>query len=327
MGVEAAIRIEAEQNEYARVLASRIGAEIATKVDAAGFLRASDAEIQSLAESSLAVMLAELGDETIAASGEAAAALGLPAPTKAAIDAALHEVLDSELPALVDALRQRRDILAKAIVGEVTAGTERIVDAAIAKILAESAAAVASDLAGALNVAAASLAEPGAGGLAAFLAQGGDAAAVDENTVFLRWTTTMGANVCFDENATDEETPSGRKLKDGAAGSCLARHGMVLPADDWATVGLPKDPRLLCSRFKRRNCQCRLGAATHGSEKPVDTTKDRQLGRKRAEDEPLDAGHVPLDVPPDIGSELGGALTPPGWVHVRVTLRKARPTP
>ena len=77
MAVEDAIRNEAEQNEYARVLAARIGAEIAKKVDAAGFLEASDAELEAMAGAALAVIVAELGDETIATAIETA----WPTPT------------------------------------------------------------------------------------------------------------------------------------------------------------------------------------------------------------------------------------------------------
>ena len=51
---------------------------------------------------------------------------------------------------------------------------------------------------------------------------------------------------------------------------------------------------------------------------------NRQRGRKRGQEEPIDAGHVPLDVPDELRGELGGALTPPGWIHIRVTLRKPK---
>lgn len=313
MAVEDAIRIEAEQNEYARVLAARIGAEIAKKVDAAGFLDATDDEIEALAGAALAVIVAELGDETVSSALDAARELGLPAPTEKEIEAALAAAVTAALAGLTTALIARRDILARAIVGPFSAGTERIVDSAIAKIISESAASVASDLAGELNTAAAT-----GEGLAALLgaADGGDA-------VLLRWQTVQDDDVCFDEDAADEETPSGVPLTGGAAGSCLARHGMALTLDDWKAIGLPKDPRLLCSRFRRRNCRCRLG--TRGSEKPVNTREDRQRGRQRGEQEPIDAGHVTLDGLPELGGT--GALTPPGWVHIRVTLRKARPTP
>ena len=313
MAVEDAIRNEAEQNEYARVLAARIGAEIAKKVDAAGFLEASDAELEAMAGAALAVIVAELGDETIATAIETAQELGLPAPTEREIESALATAVTSALAGLTAALIARRSVLAEVITGTFSAGTERIVDAAIARIISEAAASVASEIGGALNTAAAT-----GEGLAALLGaadSGGDG--------LIRWQTVQDDAVCFDEDAADEETPSGVMLTGGAAGSCLARHGMALTMDDWRAIGLPKDPRLLCSRFGRRHCRCRLG--TRGSEKPVNTREDRQRGRQRGEKEPIDAGHVTLDGLPELGGT--GALTPPGWVHIRVTLRKARPTP
>lgn len=312
MAVEDAIRTEAEQNEYARVLAARIGAEIAKKVDAAGFLDATDDEIEALAGAALAVIVAELGDETVASALEAAKELGLPAPTEKEIEAAMAAAVTAALAGLTAALLARRNILAGVIVGPFSAGTERIVDGAIAKIIAEAGSTLASNLAGELNTAAAT----GEGLATLFGAAGGDGALV-------RWQTVQDDDVCFDEDAADEETPSGVPLTDGAAGSCLARHGMALSMDDWKAIGLPKDPRLLCSRFRTRNCRCRLG--TRGSEKPVNTREDRQRGRQRGEKEPIDAGHVTLDGLPELGGT--GALTPPGWVHIRVTMRKARPTP
>jgi hypothetical protein len=319
MSLEDVLGAEAEQSEYARVVSKRIGELVAERIDAEGFVNASDDDLRNLAMTILALVMNELGDEALTTAEDTAKHLGFGKPSAAALGLARQRALESNANRLYSALEEERAKAQKAASrndGVVSESLGLGIVSVLGIAFADAAQGLATDLpvelngamaegiaAAAPDAAAETVGAVGAGvatdavaaadeagwtlldslaGLAAALGGG-----VGTSEATLTWITRSDDSVC-QEDGPGVKTPSGYLMPAGAGTSCEARHGITLPASDWISEGFPRDSRLLCSRFKRPRCRCLLSASADVPDSPMNIGPDVAKGRARGEAESLD---------------------------------------
>lgn len=349
-----AAKADAFSAEYFRILAGRIAEEIARRVDIEAMAEDDEESIDDLAVLVLALVAREFLDDVQEQAGKFSEAAGLPSPSRADVQAAFEDTAERIRDQVVSRLRSFRADLERAVDAADEAGaavadlfTESFVRSmreALAVVLAWAARQFASLSSAAINQAMArrraeaAAKDPGndsdllaylaaLAALAATLTRGGassGATSVEPSGVtaedeFFRWLTVQDDAVCHEDEEPAGTAPySGAPLPAGAASSCLSRHGLVLVRQDWVLLGLPKDPRLRCSRHGSRNCRCRLVAATAKIPTgPVITTDERKRARAEAQAEEIDVTQL----------NLTGLLDgkPVSWLSIRV--KKRAPVP
>lgn len=315
--VAAALQAEARSTEFFRTLAGRIARALAERVDVTALVFGTDVrardvspQVNDLADLVLLAIGTEFEDDVLEQMTAVAAAAGMPKPTAADVSSGMDAAVARVRPALVAALSVLADKFhrnAGRSAGddpgpEIGADAERAVREALAVVLASHARAFAgaatSEVGQALAVrnADAKAADPGDSSdfsaFTAFLAalgiSAGVARRVDESTPVGRWVTRHDGKECSEE-APARKAPSGIPLPVNFVSSCKARHGYVLPLSDWRVLGLPKDERLLCSRFGEERCRCvMVPASLDIPDEPVNTLDARNEGRAAGEEEPID---------------------------------------
>lgn len=314
--IEQELRDEAELNEYLRVVSQRVGEELAKRIDLEAFANGSEEYLQTLAATVLAVILNELGDEAIAAGTRLAEAGGLSTPTQEAIDQALLQSIRTTANTLLSDLQEQQDQVRKALdrgAGGLSASLLGGLTLALGAVLAEGARNLTGDISTDLNIGAA------LGDLLQF--PGGGKASTPR---LLKWVTMRDKRVCH-EPAAPYTSDSGEPVPANAATACGGRHGVVLPASDWISEGLPRDTRLLCSRFRRPRCRCRLIAATMRIPlDPLDVQEEIKRGRAAGEAEPLELDDTQLDgVYRKVSKTLTPFVDPNVWqIKIRVHKRQ-----
>lgn len=319
MSLETVLRDEAEQAEYTRVLSKRIGEELSQHFDPARLRDASDDELRQMAATLLAIVLNELGRETLDFATDASAAMGYDVPEEAR-QAAIDEATQSAASRLFVALEEQRARVQKAgSDGPLTDGFFLGMAAVLSRVFGDAAQSLGSDIPNELNRALAQA--------EAALGAETPAAGIEPQVVTLTWVTRLDGKVCH-EDGPGVTTPSGVELPAGAATSCEARHGVNLPASDWISEGLPRDARLLCSRYGRARCRCVMVAAgADVPEKPLNVGPEIARGRKRAEEEQLDLSPVLVD---KAFQSVANELTPlvdADLFELRIRVRKRQPAP
>lgn len=356
MSVESVIRDEAERAEYVRVVSKRIGELAAAYVDPQTLINATDEDLRSLAATLVVMILNELGEEALEYATTTSEALGFDVP-KGAQDFALERATETTVNRLYSELEEQRARFQKAAAGAegISAGLALGILAALSGIFSDAAQAVATDLPVELNRALAQAratlggaGEAAAAAETAAAADAGAAAVVDfaapEASLLedlfgaltgggggeepsLRWITRHDDRVC-DEDGPEVETPSGVILPPGAGTSCLTRHGVILPASDWIAEGLPRDPRLLCSRYKRPRCRCLVASAKVDAPKdPVNIAPDVARGKERGMAEEIDLQPAHLDAAFRAVSKELDPLVDPDLFELKIRVKKRTPAP
>jgi hypothetical protein len=334
---------EAEQSEYSRVVAKRIGELVAERISTDGFVNASDDDLRNMALTILALVMNELGDEALSSASDTAKALGFGKPSAAALDHARTSALKSNVNRLYSKLEEARANAQKSAEkndGVISASLGLGITAILAGAFSDAAQGLATDLPVELNGAMAAGVGTAAAGAAAAAADsaaadvaGGDlldaliglGAALggfaDTATGTLTWITRSDDSVC-QEDGPAVTTPSGVVMPEGAGTSCEGRHGITLPAADWISEGLPRDARLLCSRYNRPRCRCVVSASADVPTSPMNIAPDIALGKARGEAEALDLTDAHLN-----GFSVaatGNKVNPDLWeLKIRVSKRAA----
>jgi hypothetical protein len=352
------VSAEAEHQAYAQAMADKIGRAVARTLDVREFLDADDAELELAVASLLLVLWNEFGEEIRQEAANLAVLAGMPEPTEEAVRRAVAQAADDVAAPALSAMRTRRDSIRtqlqrlerEGFTAEqaLTTGLQASVKEALASAFAASARQFVGDTSSRINV---EVATQDAQALAdaedtqAFIdllrGQGVSRTASDDVVdavsessgltggrlpKLLQWVTVMDESVC-DEDAAGYDSASGVPLPANFSGSCLARHDFILPVSDWQVEGLPRDSRLLCSRFPLENprprCRCRVVAPFRGVPRggpPARIGDAVRKGKQRAKEDDVDLTLDHLDA---VGRQLAQALQqpPPDWIPIRVSLR------